>query len=350
MAAACIFCGMAPESKTKEHVFPQWLLKMTDFHSKKTSVGTNWETGKEIIFPAKNYTFPACDSCNNIFGKMEGKVKNVVERLQEDVDVTGEELELLLDWFDKIRVGTWLGIAYMNGKLFQSPPNFYISNRVGVKDRYLSITNTYRPERTLNWSGANTMTFMSSPTALALRVNNLVFVSASSDFLVSKSVGFPFAIWEAQLPGSKIGHFLLSEGNKKIANDCFKKKPYHPSFILRQPIFDETMLTRPELYENDFIKINSLDFDNGIGKIFIQNNQKTFTIERDSNINFKMEVAKSIYGHVSVVRPILELQIEMLKTRLGRMNFINEDERQKQISAANAIISYTKEQIRQYNY
>jgi hypothetical protein len=348
--AACIFCGMAPESKTKEHVFPQWLLKMTDFHSKKTSVGTNWETGKEIIFPAKNYTFPACDSCNNNFAKMEGQVKNVVERLQVDADVTGREVELLLDWFDKVRVGAWLGIAYMNGKLFQSPPNFYISDRVGLKDRYLSITNTYRPERVLNWSGANTMTFMTSPTALALRVNNLVFVSASSDFLVSKSVGFPFATWEAQLPGSRTGNFLLNEGNRKIENDCFKKRPYYPSFILRQPIFDAALKVRPELYENEFIRKNSVDFGNGIGKIFIQNNQKTSTLERDSNINFKMEAAKSIYGHVPVVRPILELQIEMLKTRLARMKFISEDERRKQISAANMIISYTKEQIRQYNY
>jgi hypothetical protein len=350
LVAACVFCGLAPESKTKEHVFPQWLLKMTGAHSKKTSVGVDWKTGKEIVFPAKNYTFPACDSCNNKFAKMEGEVKNTMERLQQDIDVTGSELELLLDWFDKIRVGTWLGIKYMNNEVFQSPPNFYISNRVGIKDRYLSITNTYRPEQFINWSGANTMTFMTSPTALTLRVNNIVYVTASSDFLVSKSLGFPFPIWEAQLPGSKIGHFLLNPGTKKVGRDCFKKKPYPPGFILRQSIFEDAMKVRPELYDNEFIRNNSYDFDRGIGKIFIKKNQKSSSIERDELVNFKMENAKFIYGHVPVVRPILELQIEMLKMRLARMNFINEDERRRQTAAANLIVSYTREQINQYKY
>lgn len=281
---------------------------------------------------------------------MESGVKNIIERLQQDLDVTGMELELLLDWFDKIRVGTWLGISYMNGNVFNSPPNFYISDRVGIKDRYLSITNTYRPEKFLNWSGANTLTFMTSPTALTLRVNNIVFVTASSDFLVSKSLGFPFPTWEAQLPGSKIGNFMLTQGSKVIKHDCFKKNPYPPGFILRQPIFDAAMKIRPELYDNKFTKEKSYDFENGLGKIFISKNQSTSVIERDESVNFKMELAKSIYGHVPVVRPILELQIEMLRARFSRMSFISEDERKKQIEAVNMIISYTKEQIRQYNY
>jgi hypothetical protein len=350
LASVCIFCGEAPESKTKEHIFPQWLLKMTGFHSKNTSVGTNWATGKEIVFPAKNYTFPACDACNNNFASLEGTVKGIIERLSEDADISGGDLEILLDWFDKIRIGAWLGIFYINKSFSNQPPNHYINDRVGIKDRYLSITNTYLPEKTLNWSGANTMTFMTSPTALALRVNNLVFVSASTDFLVSKSVGFPFASWEMCIPESKIGHFMLSPGTGKIKPDCFKCKPYVPSHIVRQPMFKAAREASPDLYTNQHVQSHSYDSNTGIGKLFIQKSQRTYVLERNDRVDFQMEAAKSVYGRVPVVRPILELQIEMLKSRLNRLKYVSEVEKHKQLLAAKEIISYTNEQIRLYNY
>jgi hypothetical protein len=191
---------------------------------------------------------------------------------------------------------------------------------------------------------------MSSPTALALRVNNLIFVSASTDFLVSKSVGFPHAFKEMQLPSSNIGHFFLSPGTRKIKNDCFKNKPYIPGFIVRQPIFKSAAASNPELYDNEFVVNNSYDLDSGVGKIFLQKYQKTIILERNDQTNFRMEAAKSIYGKVRIVRPILELQIEMLQNRLRRTHYISEDEKRQQLELANTIIGYTREQIRLYNY
>ncbi|MGO4320837.1 hypothetical protein [Pseudomonas sp. KB_12] len=350
MAALCIFCGMAPESKTKEHIFPQWLLKMTGFHSKNTSVGSNWATGKEIVFPGKNYTFPACDSCNNQFSDLEGKVKSIVERLCEDVDVSGTDLELLLDWFDKIRAGAWLGVSYMNKEVFGLPPNHYIRDRIGVKDRYLSVTNTYLPEKTFKWSGVNSLTFMASPTALMLRVNNLVFVNASTDFLVSESVGFPHPDTEFQTPGSNIANFNLLPGTGNVTADCFTTKPYLPSHIIRQPIFKSAHGINPDFYDNDHVINNSHDLIAGIGKLFLQNNQGAMVLEREDRVGFQMDEAKSVYGRVQVVRPILELQLEMLRARWSRLRFVSEEERDKQFMAVNKIIEYTNEQIQQYNY
>lgn len=350
MGALCIFCGMAPESKTKEHVFPQWLLKMTGFHSKNASVGTNWSTGKEIIFPGKNYTFPACDNCNNEYSGLEGKVKTIVERLCEDEDVSGADLELLLDWFDKIRAGAWLGVSYMNKEVFRLPPNHYIRDRIGVKDRYLSVTNTYLPEKTFKWSGVNSLTFMASPTALMLRINNLVFVNASTDFLVSESVGFPYPNAEFQTPGTNIANYSLRQGTGSVASDCFKSELYLPSHIIRQPIFKTAHGVNPGLYDSEHVKNNSHDLEGGIGKLFLRNNQGAIVLERDDRINFKMEEAKSIYGRVKVVRPILELQLEMLRSRWSRLRFVCEEERNKQFMAVTEIIDYTNEQIRQYNY
>lgn len=323
---------------------------MTGFHSKSTSVGTNWETGKEIIFPGKNYTFPACDSCNNRFSGLEGRVKGIIERLSEDENVTGEELEILLDWFDKLRAGTWLGISYMNKSVFSLPPNHYINDRVGVKDRYLSITNTYLSEETLKWSGANSLTFMSSPTALMVRINNLVFVSASTDFLVANSVGFPYAEFEAVTPGSNINHWGITQGTEKILANCFDRTPYTPSYTLRQPIFKGAFESNPALYDSPYVTSHSYDAHEGIGKIFLQKDHVSTVLSRDAEVNFAMEHAKSVFGHVYVVKPILELQLEMLTSRFKKLRFVSEAEKQKQISAAQAIVEYTKEQIRKYRY
>lgn len=350
VAVHCIFCGKPPESRTKEHIYPQWLLKMTGFHSKDTSVGTNWTTGKEIIFHGKNYTFPACDICNNKFSGLEARVKGIIERLSEDESVSGEELEILLDWFDKLRAGTWLGISYMNKSVFSLPPNHYINDRVGVKDRYLSITNTYLPEKTLKWSGANSLTFMSSPTALMVRINNLVFVSASTDFLVAHSVGFPYAQFEAVTPGSNIAHWELAQGTREVLSGCFDHVPYSPSYTLRQPIFKGAFESNPAFYDNSHVAAHSHDMSAGIGKLFLQKGDVSTVLNRDTEVNFAMENAKSVFGQVLVVRPILELQLEMLTSRLRKLVFVNEAEKQKQILAAREIVEYTKEQIRQYRY
>lgn len=350
MTARCIFCGSPPESRTKEHIYPQWLLKMTGFHSKDASVGTNWLTGKEIIFHGKNYTFPACDTCNNNFSGLEGRVKGIIERLSEDESVSGEELEVLLDWFDKLRAGTWLGVSYMNKSVFTLPPNHYINDRVGVKDRYLSITNTYLPDKTLKWSGANSLTFMSSPTALMVRINNLVFVSASTDFLVAHSVGFPYAEFEAVFPGSNIAHWGLAQGTGEVLPGCFERTPYSPSFTLRQPIFKGAFESNPSFYDNSHVADHSHDKMAGIGKLFLHKDQVTTVLGRDTEVSFAMESAKSVFGSVPVVKPILELQLEMLTSRFKRLKFVSEAEKQRQILAAREIVEYTKEQIRQYPY
>jgi len=102
LKALCVFCGNEPQNKNKEHIFPKWLIKMTGFHEKEASVGSNWKTGKEIVFKTLSYTFPSCTSCNDDFGKIEGKIKPIFEKLLSDQSVGVEDLELLLDWFDKV--------------------------------------------------------------------------------------------------------------------------------------------------------------------------------------------------------------------------------------------------------
>ena len=352
MKPKCVFCGKPPQDKNKEHVFPQWLLKMTGFDKKQASVGTNWITGKEIVFSATKYTFPSCTKCNSDFGVIEGQVKIIVEKLQIDEDVTGDELELLLDWFDKIRISAWLGVKYMNKDVFTMDPKYYINSRLALKDRVLSITNTYKKEKALNWSGVNTPAFMLSPTAFTLRINNLVLVNCSSDFVVSKQLGFPY-VWKHRpsqdLDAKETDMFLL-KGKEKSNFQLFKTRLYTPSITVSQPMFKASKDKLPEYYDNNYIRNNAYDYDSGIGKIFISKNNQISTIERDDAINFSMPGAKSIYGKVEVVRPILELQIELIKKRKIDMSKLSDKQKKDEIEGKNKTISYLRDQIRTYNY
>lgn len=186
--AICIFCGEEPKHKSKEHIFPQWLLKFTGANKGKVSIGSNWSTGKQIYFDWMSYTLPACQDCNSTFGEIEGKIKIIMHNIADDKDITGADAELLLDWFDKIRLGAWLGIKQHNNKVFSMDPNFHINHRVRTTDRFLSVTNTYRTEKLFNVSGINGLGFMVSPTAFTLFVNNLIFVNCSLDFAVSEKL------------------------------------------------------------------------------------------------------------------------------------------------------------------
>lgn len=350
MKVACVFCGEEPENKNKEHIFPKWLLKMTNFDKGNKSVGSNWNTGEELVFNMLSYTFPSCKVCNDIFGKIESKVKPIFEKLLIDKDVTGEELELLLDWFDKIRISGWLGIKYMNKDIFTMNPKYYINSRVGLKDRVLTITNTYKDEKTLNWSGMNTPAFMLSPTAFTLRVNNLVFVNCSSDFIISKRLGFPYMNKERLNPMSEKTDFTMIKGTKKSYSNYFTTKLYNPTITIAQPIYKVINNSLPDYYENTFIQTNSYDYEKGLGKIFLSGKGKLKTIEREELINFSMPEAKKIYGHIEVVRPILELQIELIKKRKKDLSLLTPQQKEDEENGAKNIISYLKEQIKQFNY
>ncbi|MFP3353309.1 hypothetical protein R0K04_18090 [Pseudoalteromonas sp. SIMBA_153] len=348
MKPACIFCGNPPQDKNKEHIFPQWLLKLTGFDQKKASVGSNWTSGKEIIFNTQSYTFPSCTSCNDEFGKIESKIKPVFEKLMADQAVSTSELELLLDWFDKVRIGAWLGVKYMNKGVFTMDPKYYINSRIGLKDRYLSITNTYKEEQTLNWSGVNTIAFMLSPTAFSLRVNNLVFVNCSSDFVVSKQLGFPYVACEIPTPGKKTTDLMFAMPRKQTQKKMFNTRTYSPKVEIAQPIYKVTQGNLIEYYDHDYIRDNS--YESGVGKIFISHGDGFSPIERDESVTCRTPEPKKDFGHVEVVRPILELQMELISSKTKNLSNLSLSQKREEVKVKKMILASLQETMKQYRY
>lgn len=185
----CIFCGKPPENKNKEHVLPYWLLEMTGNPKRVVNHGVNWSTGKLMQWAFDEFVFPACKDCNDSWSDAENVMKKVVGALCNDELLSPGEYVLLLDWLDKVRIGLWLGHRYLQ----RTPvtPHFTIDTRVGRKDRMMAMY-LIRDRPGLNMFGTETPIFQYAPTVFALRVNKVLLLNASWDWMCSKRCGYPF--------------------------------------------------------------------------------------------------------------------------------------------------------------
>ncbi|MFL0354773.1 hypothetical protein [Xanthomarina sp. GH4-25] len=349
MKKVCIFCGDPPQNKNKEHIIPRWLMKLTDTEKKDMSVGSNWKEGKEIVFNFASFTFPSCTKCNSDFAQIESLVRPIIEKILIDEYVSVPELEILLDWFDKVRISLWLGIQFHNKGTFNMDPKYYINNRVGLKDRFLAITNCYDNYKGLKWTGANTLCFIMSPTCFTLKINNILFTNCSSDFIVSKQLGFPYPAFERPNPNSHLTDFQLLIGTNKTQKRIFNSKLHKPNIIISQPMFKVAKGHFDEYYDYEYIKNNSYEFENGIGKIFLTERNKTEPLERDEEVCFASEQS-NVPKRFKLNKPTLELQIELLTSKKYNLDLLNDTQKKQHFEGLNGIINYTKEQIKQYNY
>jgi len=188
----CIFCGAPPDEKTKEHVLPQWLIELTGHPKRVVNFGFDLLRGKYPRFDWASFVFPACDTCNGRYSKLEGRMKIIVEHLLTATPVTGYDYIDLLDWLDKVRIGLWLGYFYLHRNPVGISPNFHISTRVGQKDRMVAIYTIETDKNGLNVHGAETLGFQVVPCCFSLNIKNLHILSLSWDFMCSARSGFPF--------------------------------------------------------------------------------------------------------------------------------------------------------------
>lgn len=268
MAKFCIFCGNPPRDKNAEHVLPQWLINMTGKRSRLMNLET--VTDRNISFG--NFTFPACEQCNSEFAKLEALVKPVVEKILAGKPVGPVELHYLLDWFDKVRVGLWLGVLQLKGEIDDKKPHMYIKNRMGRKDRMLIVERVDDSKSGINIIGANTDAFLEAPSAFQLRINNYIFTNVSESGMLARRLGFPFTdryIMNDLKGDVSVNNMQSAKG--RIVTPVIKNfvSPTN-SFSVYQPMFPAECLAFPKLYESDFVKKHSLSPDYGIGGVFVQ--------------------------------------------------------------------------------
>ncbi|MFW7203692.1 hypothetical protein ACMGF7_22035 [Serratia sp. BNK-17] len=270
MAMGCVFCGEEPSTKTKEHVIPQWLLRRTGDPSRLANFGYDMKSKKIRNFPFNSFTFPACDSCNSEYSVLEGDSEKALSKIMNGNEVKVEELNILLDWFDKVRVGLWLGIRQLNANPAGVTPNFYIKNRIGLHDRMLAIERVNKHPEGINFIGTETLSFALNPSVFCLRVNNFYFYSVSHMFLLAEGLGFPYPE-SSSLTKSKFTEVMLNPGDGVIKNRLVPFDLNVDGIKVYQPMLKSNS-KQINLLSAGHVEKHFVDISLGIGNIFVETN------------------------------------------------------------------------------
>lgn len=278
----CVFCGRPPVDKTKGHVLPQWLIELTGDPARQAYFGYSWEEKpRRRRFAFNAFAFPACDSCNSEFSDLETQVKPVIMAALDERALGPSQISILLDWFDKVRVGLWLSIEYLDRNASGIIPNFYIKQRLRTRDRMLQIYRLNSRERGLGFTGTFGCSFSYAPVAFALRVNDLCFLNVSTIDLCSRRLGFPF-VHRKEWHDGQFACFV-QEGFHRVMKPVLRRRAFPPGGVaLFQPILDPG--DAREFYLVPYVNDRCLDVAAGVGGIYAQSATREGWVKTDEPI------------------------------------------------------------------
>ncbi len=294
MSKFCVFCGEKPKNKNAEHIIPQWLINMTGDKARICHLENAAPNNMSFI----SFKFPACEKCNTEFAAMEAAVKPVVIKIFNGESVNATEINLLLDWMDKVRVGLWLAMLYLNKEVDEIKPHMHIASRVGMKDRILVVERMPQRDDGIIFMGPGTPSFKYWPSCFQLSINNYTFTSASEYGLVARRLGFPSCDRMKFLGVEDVQMNTVIKGTGRICNPVVKSlAPHSEKTIIYQPIYREINKAAPELYQSDYVLKHSLDAQNGVGGIFYQRGTSPVTyLSPDAAVNLTpRESSRDIY-------------------------------------------------------
>ena len=310
----CIFCGENPIDKNKEHIIPQWLIQMTDKSGRKTVIGTNHK-GDKLTIPWNKFVFPSCEVCNTNFGKLEAKVKNIVLNLLEEKQVSHGQMDLFLDWLDKVRTGLWLG--QLIHKKIDIDPHFHINQRVAEKDRVCLIYKIDDIEKGINITGTEFPIFHLIPSCFSLTINHLCFFSYSKEFILSENLGFPFPSKYNLLDDGRMAVEEFKIGHSKVSDRILEGTILKPSIRFYQSILTgEHWLQKPRIGRSaKFYKNNCFTFiKNKIkSRIYIANDYDGVVMFWPFKKNFRFSGQQQVHRELLenfVAKMVLEHQIQ----------------------------------------
>lgn len=276
----CVFCGNPPNNKNKEHVLPQWLLRMTGDPGRKVYLGRDWSKPhlpkREYSFD--NFTFPACESCNTHYSDLEGKAKDVVTKLLERLPVAAADMIHLLDWLDKVRVGLWIGLTTLNVHHRDMTRQFHIDSRVGTRDRLVYVYRDVEPIKGIALAGIESPIFRLMPSCFVLSINNLHLFNVSNNGLLARRMGLPYET-SKKLCRDREGYLAdVVEGTGAIEMPVVPIPTFPGGAEIYQPIIPREMLAsdKGSHYNTPYVRSMCQDATAGMGKVFYKSGNELF--------------------------------------------------------------------------
>jgi len=316
----CVFCGELPERKNREHVLPQWLIKMTGNPKRVVNFGTNYKTGKTIKFDFSNFVVPSCEKCNIKYSDIEKRAKEYTERLLQRDALTSLEYIDFMDWLDKVRIGVWIAYYFIQKNPVGIKPHFHINTRISTTDRMIAIYPIKSNEKGLNIVGAESLIFQTQPSCFGLKINNILILNMSSDYLFSARCGFPYPkIHQTYIDTENAG--MMEVGEFDITHDIkhplIEKKIIKPSVHLYQPIM---LKDNKNIYQSGFVGNYSIfdsflakhtlsPYPNGKGILFFQHPEKVEPLfDIDAPIHFQEVIGIDSKPMFELMSQIYEFQ------------------------------------------
>ncbi len=274
MKKFCVFCGRHPSHKTREHVLPMWILRLTGDPTRPVFLGLDQSSPqlKPRVFPFSKFTFPSCKECNNLFSTLEELTKPIFTKLLTLKAVTNIEFSILMDWFDKVRLGLWLGHYILDKNPAGIQPKYHIVPRLSTHDRMLFISRLKDDVKGLAFFCASTPAFQITPSCFGLAVNNISFINISYHYLLARRLGFPYPSVMFETGKRQPTYFEMRPGLERILRPVVKKNFRIAGTELYQPMF-KLSLQRPELkafYQTKYVEARSIEWENGEGEVFIK--------------------------------------------------------------------------------
>lgn len=321
----CVFCGDPPEKKNREHILPQWLLQLTGDPKRVVNFGTNFRDGRTIRFDWLNFCVPACERCNTEYSDLEGRAKNYVLTILARGALSSVEYSDFMDWLDKVRIGIWIAYHFIQGNPTNIQPSFHIKSRISQKDRMIAIYAIAGDGIGLNAFGVESLVFHSQPSCFGLRINNILIINMSTDFLFSARCGFPYPkSCFTRLDGDD-AYMMHTDDyviTRRIKHPLIRKTILKPSIHLYQPIISKSTNTKfpsgflgvQNLYDLYLVKNTIPPYPTGKGILYFQHLDK---VEPIFDINQPIEFQSCVGIHSrrvhELVKQIYEFQIFLYK-------------------------------------
>jgi len=252
----CIFCGNLPENKNLEHILPKWLIELTGDPNRIVTFGFDRNSSAVRKFAYKEFKFPSCGNCNTIFSGLENPTKEVVVDMLNLSPIPSISFNILLDWFDKVRIGLWLGFMRLNKNYAGISPKFHIIQRIGLSDRMLLILRVDSDWEGLSFFGTEFPLFDRHPSYLAIRINNLLFVNVDTDFLFSRRLGLPYPT-KSIMDENDNSNYFLTKGRKRVMKPLIRGFYDNKCTQIYQPMIREEFLkhsTFKDYYKCDYVE------------------------------------------------------------------------------------------------
>jgi hypothetical protein len=274
VAKFCIFCGALPVGKNKEHVIPQWLLQLTGDPNRTVPLGMDYtKPGLPTRhFSYDSFTFPACEVCNSTFSALESRAQRVVLAMLGGAPLSAADLDALLDWLDKVRVGLWLGTLYLNKNHREIIPHFFIASRIAAKDCMLLLYRDDQNDRGVSFVGTDSLIFQAMPSCFYFVINHLHFFSASADWLFSARLGLP-SLATHKFCSDETQEITLAHGTSAVTQPLVGLAIREGASQFYQPMIPRRMLGGDGdhlegFYDNAYVRGMCRNYDEGKGKVF----------------------------------------------------------------------------------